>query len=433
MKLIFRLGAAALVVACWLSAGSTPFVDAVHGAVEPADFTRDYVTARARLEEGRSPPPAGEDGNQRAARYGAPQVALLGAPYFIHPPTATLAVLPLGRLPFRMAALLWAAASLVALGWLAISLLAIWRPGVPPAAGLVALLMLGLCAWPPTLHCLEKGQWSIWLAALSAAGFRAFEARRSRQTGVFFGIAATLKVTPILVVGFLLARNRRAAAAMLATVGGALLASLAILGLGAWRQLFAGVSANTAAWVSWIANTASLDGLLARLLTENPYAQPLVAAPALARIAFELTALALLAKAIWAARRLRDARGSDARLLAAWLALPVLLNPLGWSHVLLLLLVPLVVLARDGSPGARTTAWLLFSIFSIPRQRLAAWAGPVFPTSAPAGLLLGLHALAAVALFAALLADVTGSAGYLGKYFDRWRSRAPVAPPLPGG
>ena len=53
----------------------------------------------------------------------APRVALLGAPYFIHPPTATLAVLPFAGLPWRAAALAWAAASLVALVWLAFSLL----------------------------------------------------------------------------------------------------------------------------------------------------------------------------------------------------------------------------------------------------------------------------------------------------------------------
>jgi hypothetical protein len=426
LKPTLRLGAVALVAACWLSAGSRPFVDALAGISHPADLARDYVTARARLEEGRGPSPDGEDGNRRAARYGAPEVALYGAPYYVHPPTATLAVLPLGGLPFGAAALVWAAASVVALGWLALSLFGIWRPDAPPKATHVALLMLGLAAWPPTLYCLEKGQWSIWVAALLAAGFRAFEAKRPRGAGALFGIAATLKVTPAVLIGFLLMRSRRAAAAMLAVTGCAALASLAILGPGAWRQLFAGSASNAAIWAPWLGNTASLDGIFARLLTSNPFTQPLVAAPALSRAAFGLSALALLAAAIWRTQRRRGAPGSDARLLAGWLTLPVLLNPLGWSHVVLLLLAPLTVLARDGSPRSRIVAGLLFSILTIPRQRLADWAGPI-PLPAPAGLILGVHAMAAVALYAVLLADLSGP----DRHSDRWRSPDQVSAPLP--
>ncbi len=178
-----------MVAACWLSAGSRPLVDAVLGATEPADWARDYVTARARLEDGRGPPPVAEEGNERAVRYGAPRVALLGAPYFIHPPTATLAVLPFAGLPWRGAAVAWAAASVVALAWLAVSLLGIWAPGTAPPASRVALLTLAVALWPPTLYCLEKGQWSIWLAALLAAGFRSLEAKRAGRSGSLFGAA----------------------------------------------------------------------------------------------------------------------------------------------------------------------------------------------------------------------------------------------------
>jgi hypothetical protein len=426
LKPIFRLGAGALVVACWLSAGGTPFVDAVRGAPDPADWARDYVTARARLDEGRGPPPVAADGNQRAVRSGAPQVALYGAPYFIHPPTATLAILPLASLSWRAAALGWAAASLLALGWLATSLIGIWTPGAPTPAGRVALLTLALALWPPTLHCIEKGQWSIWLAALLAAGLRSFEAGRPRRSGALFGVAAALKVTPVVTLGFLLLRSRRTAAAMLATAGIAVLLSLGAIGREAWRVFLAGAPGNAVVWAPWIANTASLDGIYARLLTSNPFSQPLFAAPALARAAFTVTGLLLLAAAIGAAYRRRGAADSHARILAAWLTLPVLLNPLGWSHVLLMLLAPLAVLARDGSPRSRIAACLLLSIFTIPRQRLAAWAGSV-PVSAPAGLLLGAHAIAAVALFAVLLADVTFSC----RYFDRSKSPVPVVPPLP--
>lgn len=403
MNLIFRLGAAALIAACWLSAGRAPFLDAVSGASQPADLARDYVAARARLEEGRGPPPAADDGNDRALRYGAPRVSLYGAPYLAHPPTTTLAVLPLAHLPWRPAALVWAAASAVALGWLALSLLVIWSPGVAPPASRVALLTLLLAMWPPALHCFEKGQWSIWLAALLAAGFRELEARRPRRAGVVLGVAAALKVTPLVMLGYLLLRSRRAAAALVATAGTAALISLGVAGPAAWRAFWGDASRNTAAWAPWVANTVSLCGVYARLLTRNPFSRPLCQAPELARVAFGLTVLILLGAALAAAyRRSRAGAESDARLLAAWLTLPVLLNPLGWSHVLLILLAPLTVLARDAGPRTRIATVLLGAAFTVPRQRLIEWAGPI-PVGPAASLLLGSHAFAALGLFAMLL------------------------------
>jgi alpha-1,2-mannosyltransferase len=396
--------AVALVAACWLSAGSTPFVDAVRGTAQPADWARDYVTARARLEEGRGPPPLGEQGNERAVRYGAPRVGLLGAPYFIHPPTATVAVLPFARLPWQVAALAWAAASLVALVWLAFSLLALWTPDVALPASRVALLTLALALWPPTLHCFEKGQWSIWLAALLAAGWRSLAAGRLARAGGLVGVAAALKVTPIVILGHLLLRSRRAAAAMLVTTGGAALVALAAIGPAAWWRFAADASRNEAAWAPWLANSASLDGVYARLLTSNPFSRPIVVAPGLARAAFTATALLLLAIAIAAAWRRRDgAPSSQTRAGAAWFTLPLLLNPLGWSHLVLVLLAPLVVLVRNASPRQRSAATLVLAALSVPRQRLIQWAGPV-PVGPCASLFLGLHAFAALGLFVALLA-----------------------------
>ena len=394
----------ALVGACWLSAGSTPFIDAVAGTAQPADWARDYVTARARLEEGwGGQPPIGEEGNERAVRYGAPRVPLLGAPYFIHPPTATVAVLPFAALPWRVAALLWAAASGLALVWLAFSLLAIWTPGEAPPANRVAVLTLALALWPPTLHCFEKGQWSIWLAALLAAGWRSMEARRPRRGGSLFGVAAALKITPLVVIGDLQLRRRRAAAAMAATTAGAALVALAATGPMSWFRFTADVSRNETAWAPWLANSASLDGVYARLLTSNPFSRPIVVAPGLARGAFVGTALLLLAIAVGATYRRRDQPPeTQGRLLAGWLTLPLLLNPLGWSHLVLILLAPLAVLARNASPRRQVTAMLVLAALSVPRQRLAEWAGTV-PVGPAGSVLVGLHAFAALALFAALL------------------------------
>jgi hypothetical protein len=395
--------AIAVVAAAWLSAGAGPFLAAAVGALSPPDFARDYVVARARLADGRGAPPLeGEEGNARAAEFGAPAQRLYGAPYHAHPPTARLPVRPLGLVSWRVAALVWAAGSILALGWLAISLLTLAVRGRAPSGPRVALAYAALALWPPVLYCLEKGQWSIWLAALLADGLVALESGRERRAGILFALGAAVKATPLALFGLLALRFRRAAVAMAATLGLAIVASLAIDGTGPWRAFLGGATRNVTTWAAWTANTASLAGVTARLFgAPGPFARPWLASPALAAALFDLAVLAFVLAAL---RALRGSTRVEPPVRAAWLALPVLANPLGWSHVLVLMLAPLVVAFRDGAPATRRTAWVALALFSIPPATLARLAGP--PPLAPArGLVLGLPALAAVALFVALLAD----------------------------
>jgi hypothetical protein len=69
-----------------------------------------------------------------------------------------------------------------------------------------------------------------------------------------------------------------------------------------------------------------------------------------------------------------------------------------------MLLVPLVVALRDGRPATRAVAVVALAVLSLPRQTLMAWAGPMQVHPLP-GLVLGAHAVAALALYVALLAD----------------------------
>jgi hypothetical protein len=396
-----------LIGACWLSSGGAPVVDAVASARDPVDFARDYVTARARLEDGRGPPPVGEEGNARADRLGAPRVVLLGAPYYIHPPPATLPVLAVAWLSWPAAARAWAILSLAALMWLAWSLERIYAPA-RPAAWRFGLLAAALPFWPPALHCLEKGQWSIGLAALLAAGYRALERERPARAGALFAAAASFKTTPLVLFGLLVARSRRAAAAMAIGTAALALLATAVVGAAAWRVFFAGADSDAAAWATWVANTVSLQGVFARLWSAGPYTRPLVDLPALSRLAFVATSLVFVVAAAAVAWRGRAGGEGDARSRAcwsaAWMTLPVLLNPLGWTHVAVMLLVPIAVALRDGRAGTRVVAALVLAALSIPRESLAAWAGPL-PIAPLPGLLLGVHAFAAVGLFVALLAD----------------------------
>jgi hypothetical protein len=377
--------------AAWISAGAEPLVGAVTGATKPIDFARDYVSARARADGLTDE----QLGNPYAASVGAPAVTILGGPYYAHPPPATLVVLPLVPLGFRGAALAWLAVNLAALAALAVMLVRIaTRSERPPVPSIVTTFLL-LTLWPPVLHGLAKGQWSILLAALVAVGWDALERGRPRAAGVWLGVAASLKVTPLLLLGYLVLRQRRAAKAMVATIAASALVSLALFGVGPWRAWIVQARPNALAWQTWIANTASINGVIARLFAGGAFARPLYESPALAQaLTLGLTAF-LIALAFRATRAAPTTSDADRRLCAAWIALVVVLNPISWTHTVVIALVPLALLFEAAPRGALAAVLILLT---VPRETLAALAGRP-PVSPGRGLVLSLHAWTLLLLF----------------------------------
>jgi uncharacterized membrane protein len=392
----------ALVSVAWVSAGAAPLRDALDGARAPVDFVRDYVAAHARVHVGRGAAPADEAGNAYAAALGAPTVVLLEGPFHLHPPAALLPILPLVPLGFAGAALAWLVLSLAALGALAFMLVEILDEARAPTAARVLLAFVLALAWPPMLHNLAKGQWSILLAALMAAGARALTRARPRAAGVWLGIAASFKATPVLLLAFLVLRHRRAAAAMLTTLVALALATLAVNGLAPWRAWLADAPRDVAAWQGWVANTASLNGLCARLFVGGRFARPLLETPALAHaLNVGLAGALVLALGLvtWRAER---SPANERGLFAAWALLSVVLNPLAWSHTLVMALVPAALLVGIVPTWALGVA---LALLSIPRETLATLAAPV-PVTPLRGLVLSLHAAALLFLVALAMARV---------------------------
>jgi Glycosyltransferase family 87 len=378
----------------WLSAGTQPFMEALRGVQAPADFTRDFVGAHLLLHEG---PAAlamleGDVANHYAQSIGAPRLALYGGPYHGHPPAAMLLVAPLVPLGYRTAALVWLVASLAALAWLAYLLAEILTSPRPSRWWLRASLFGLLVLWPPVLHNLAKGQWSIFLAALLAAGWRAIERGRHDHGGAWIGVAASFKLTPLLFLGYLGLRHRRAALAMAMIFGALTLAGGATGDTG--LRFISDVQRNAETWQTWTANTASVNGLVARLFAGGPWARPLWHAPSFAKA---LTVAIGAALVLLALRASRNADASDRPLYGAWCALAVLLNPLAWSHTLVIALIPLTQLIRHQiSPAALFSVAL---VFSIPRVTLARLAAALAPGEPETALLISIHALAGLVLF----------------------------------
>jgi hypothetical protein len=282
-------------------------------------------------------------------------------------------------------------------------------------------LFVLLALWPPVLTNLELGQWSIALAALLAAGHHAWE-RGDRLRGAgWMAAAAALKLTPVVLLPAVLLRDRRAAWRFAAVLAGICLCALPLGGLAAWIALFRESGPNADAWQTFWHNTLSFRGLWARLFVGGQFARPLFSAPGLARALTIAPTLALFGVAVAATRRAAHApadRDREGCVLALWYVLVVVLNPLGWPHYAILLLLPAGLAARaarhartPASPAASSAASsadrpallataLGLVLLTIPKETLFLVAAP-FPMPPLPALVLSLHLLGALCVFAA--------------------------------
>lgn len=376
------------------SSGTRPWIDAASGAFNPPDIPQDV--AAAHLFAHRTSPYGPAIRQIHSELTGLPISQTY--PYFPHPPFSLIVSLFSAYVSLRNAALIWFAVSL-ALVFLLAALLAEYatRPENGEAAPVSQAVVLGLFGflilWPPVLYNLEKGQWSLLLAVLIALGWRSLASGRQGQGGGLIGTAASVKVFPILLGGYLLMRSRRAFAWFL--IVGAVFTAAPLLWIG-WDAFPAFVREsqhNVPNWEAFPSVMYSIHGALARLFVGGEWARPAIHAPALVRWIEVPVTFALFGLAIAVTRRPPlDYRSARARAsFAAWCVLLVVVNPQSMGHNGLLLALPFVVTARLLINDARRwpkLAWAAALILtSIPRQRL-------WPALTPVGPLKGIAVIA---------------------------------------
>ncbi|WP_433507756.1 glycosyltransferase 87 family protein [Pseudonocardia halophobica] len=245
---------------------------------------------------------------------------------FVYPPVAAALFVPLTLLPLPLLKILWTALGVVLLVLVVRRSAALVGTVLP--AGTVALLVATALWLDPVRTTCYLGQINVVLLALVLLDLTG---RPSRWRGAGVGLAAALKLTPLLFVVYLLLVGRRREAAV--AVG----TFVAATGLGFalapaesvqyWvRGTFA--AANRISDVAATSNH-SLDGLVARLLGEN--------APVYLVLAGLLTAAALTV-AVRAHRR-----GEDLLALIVVGLASAAVAPFAWSHHFVWC-VPLLVL-----------------------------------------------------------------------------------------
>jgi alpha-1,2-mannosyltransferase len=295
---------------------------------------------------------------------------------FTYPPTAAMifAVLPTITMPtLRWFVLIGSIASLIMTLWLTCGMLGYRRSAKRIGLTLAAA---GIALWfGPVNQTLAFGQINLLLMLIIVADLSQPDARPAKGIGV--GLAASVKLTPLIFIPYLLfTRQFRAAGIASATFALTMICSLALLPRQSARFWFSGLFLDSRR----IGNNAytgnqSLHGTLARLLGEAPAAQPYWAA------VLALVGVGGLLLAARAARRGREMAGILTCALTG-----LLISPISWAHHWVWVAPALVVAVdmairaqsrnpRPGWPPDDDIRWLSVWQRRLRSWRWALWAG----------------------------------------------------------
>ena len=276
---------------------------------------------------------------------------------FTYPPTAALLFVPLALVPTQVAWGILTAVSVLAMALvIRVAIGSLPKPAAdgprwwssPARATLVfSVLMLGI---EPVWRTIFLGQINLILMALVVLDVLVVTARGARGGGIMVGVAAAVKLTPLIFVVHLFLTGKRADAvrALVTFLGLQLLMLLLIPGdtIRYWTKTIS--DTGRIGPVHWAGNQ-SLNGLVNRVTDLAPWAS---------KAAIGVSAL-LAIPAIWLMLRFhRRGQALAALLVSAFFAL--LASPISWSHHWVWA-VPLIVLLISRLPQTGTArAWRLW-------------------------------------------------------------------------
>lgn len=258
---------------------------------------------------------------------------VLGPMEFTYPPIAAVLFAPLAVLPLPALCVVWVLGN-VALLWMIVKR-CVEAVGLPPQ---LALVFAAAALWlEPVRTSLLLGQINIVLLALVA--FDLCRSRSSKWTGVGVGLAAAVKLTPLLFVVYLLfARRFREAAVATATFVATVVIGLLIVPEAAhyWLGGVFGDSTRVGPVLNW--SNQSIHGMLARLLGEPESKLPWMLLGGAVAVAGTFLAGVV------------DRRGD--RVLAIALAgmTACAVSPFSWEHHWVWFIPVIIALAARGLP-----------------------------------------------------------------------------------
>jgi hypothetical protein len=272
-------------------------------------------------------------------------------PVNAHPPASILVFLPLAFTTYVTAFRIWSAGSIA---MIAAAVILMRRelgsaPGTVPVRGFWIIVTLMLLFSFPLREQMYNGQLNPVLLLCITGAWIAARRDRDVLAGVLLGIAAAVKLFPLFL--FIAPALRKRWSTLIAgaiTIIIANIIAVAVLGVGAYRDYVFTVmpalvvmqsSAYNASLVAFWKKLFDSPGV--GFLPVHSWAHW----PAVATIGLTLSAIAIIAAIVVSHRRARDRDGVDLAFAAAILGM-VLLSPITWPHGFLILLLPLVLLAR---------------------------------------------------------------------------------------
>jgi hypothetical protein len=369
-----------LVVHVWF--GLLPAYRAAKGATDGRDFASYYYAFKVAADGG---DPYDTGALDRLAR--AEHTRRRVHPFF-YPPPFLLTVALAAKLTLKQGFLLTLALNELLLG--ACAWLGVRAFGVAPWA---MALIVGL--YSPLFDHLAMGQANLLTLVPLLAGL-ALVPRRAWLGGALVGLAAMLKMSPALMLAYLVVKRRfTAVLAALVTAVGLSLATLPLVGFAAQRRFYFEVlpsfSSGEYHGLSMPIGMTSNHSVphFFNTLWRGP--DPHHLSPAAAHAT---NAVSVLLFALWAARARRGTRDPDPSAIGALMVLMTVLPVFTYEHHLVLLLLPLgVALTTRFGPVALVVAFFLG--WPLAWQRAAESEWPFFR-----GLLVESKLIAALALFA---------------------------------
>jgi alpha-1,2-mannosyltransferase len=288
---------------------------------------------------------------------------------FVYPPFAAVIFAPLTVLPLPLLKLAWTAAGVALVVFVVRRSAALTGMRAEPAV--VALIVAVLLALDPIRTTFYLGQINVVLLAVVLADVTG---RPGRWRGVGVGLAAAVKLTPLVFVVYLLLTGRvRAAVTALATFAAAAGVGFVVAPADSVTYWLQGTFA-AADRISPVASTAnhSLDGLLAR--AGAPGWVGLAAAAVLGGVG--------LAVAVLAHRRGETLLGVTlCGLLSAAAA------PFAWSHHFVWFGPLVVLLAHRAAGGDRRAAGALAGVLAVTLAFVTRLPGPAVGPIPSTGLI----------------------------------------------
>ncbi|MGI8609212.1 MAG: glycosyltransferase family 87 protein [Candidatus Dormibacteria bacterium] len=260
----------------------------------------------------------------------------------------------------------------------------------------------------PVRDSVQEGQLSIMLGTLIAASLLSHQRGRPVLGGLSLGLAAGLKLTPLLLVPyFAYRRDFKLCLTALATATGLFLATLAA-GWGPLLVPFARVMSQLSQGTA-IAQNQAVNGFVLRLLQPGLTGFPVAGVPLATRLVVGAGQAAVLVYLVWLVRRLRLPAPEQlwTEFSIVLLLLP-LVQPFAWPHhfAWVVIVIPVGVrlvlrgLLSQGRAAALVGLYLALMLLEFPLYSVAAH----HPTD------LGSHPLAIVGasltMYCALLASL---------------------------